>query len=345
MTHRKRSWFWPVQIGCWLLISFLNWLAQFSSGSFSSFHLYINVAGLFAGGFLVTSLYRTYLKKRKATLKYNAAKLIAFVLTSAFIQASVWLMILMIILLPFGERSSITSTAILYNIIPLTGVMLAWDLVYLGYHLVKQYHQAEIEKWRLKAEVRQAQLGTLRSQINPHFLFNALNNIRALILEDPGLARQMLTKFSEIFRHALQHAEDREISVADELDILRQYFELLKIQYEDRLNYTIHVDDASLKASIPPMILQLLVENAVKHGIALQLNGGWIDIDIRDKGNGLSLSVKNTGTLSEKNMLENSLGIGLNNVRERLRLLYGDNANLLIEEQVPCVAVTINIYK
>ncbi|WP_158827383.1 sensor histidine kinase [Mucilaginibacter lacusdianchii] len=343
MTNSSRSWFWPVQIGCWLLIGFLNWLAQYSSGNFSSFNLYINVAGVVAGGLLVTSLYRAYLKKRRSNLKIKAARLIAFLLVSAFVQASVWLLILIIMLLPFKERSSLGAMPIFYNIIPLTGIMLAWDLVYLGYNLLRRYHTSEVEKWQLEAEVRQAQLGTLRSQINPHFLFNSLNNIRALILENPSLARQMLTKFSEIFRYALQYAEGREISVADELNIIEQYLELLKIQYEEKLHYVINANEEALKERIPPMVLQLLVENAVKHGIALQVGGGLIAIDIQRAGSGLTLKVKNTGTLQQKNNLEDSLGIGLNNVKERLRLLYAGKASLSIEEQAPFVLVTICI--
>jgi two-component system LytT family sensor kinase len=220
MDNKKRSWFWPVQIACWLLIGFLNWLVQFSSGSFSTLNLTLNVTGMCAGGLLVTSLYRAYFQRRKAGVEINAAKLIGFLFASAFAQAAGWLLLLILMMLPFTGYRTGSITPILFQIVPLAGIMLAWDAVYLGYHLIRRYHVTEVEKWQLEAEVRQAQLGTLRAQINPHFMFNALNNIRALILEDPHLARQMLTKFSEIFRHALQHAEGREIKVSDEIRLL-----------------------------------------------------------------------------------------------------------------------------
>ncbi len=345
MNTKKRSWFWPVQIISWLLIGFLNWLVQFSSGSFSTLNLTLNITGMCAGGLIVTSLYRAYFHKRKSKLEINAGRLIAFLFASAFVLAAVWLLILILLMLPFTGYKTISIVPILFQIVPLTGIMLAWDAVYLGYHLIRQYHITEVEKWKLEVEVRQAQLGTLRAQINPHFMFNALNNIRALILEDPQLARQMLTKFSEIFRHALQHANGKEIKIIDEVHLLKQYLDLLKIQYEERLQCNIHVDESILQVVIPPMILQLLVENAVKHGIALQANGGLIAVDIRDRDGRISLSVKNTGSLQNKSSLEDSLGIGLVNVKERLRLLYGDKAKLNMGQQKEFVVVTIDINK
>ncbi|WP_345952683.1 histidine kinase [Mucilaginibacter sp. PAMB04168] len=345
MIKHKRSWFWPVQITSWLLVGFLNWLVQYSSGSFSNLNLYLNLAGMCAGGFLVTSLYRVYFKKRKANLEIDAPKLIAFLFASAFVQALGWLFILILMMLAFLGQRTIAIAPILFQIVPLMGIMLAWDSVYLGYYLIRRYHSTEVEKWQLEAEVRQAQLGTLRAQINPHFLFNALNNIRALILEDPHLARQTLTRFSEIFRHALQHTDGREISLTEEVNILTQYLELIKIQYEERLTYEIQVDEDCLGESIPPMILQLLVENAIKHGIALQSRGGHILIDVRHENDELILVIKNTGTLIERNRLEENLGIGLQNIKERLRLLYAENATLHIEELPPNVVVTIKIQK
>jgi two-component system LytT family sensor kinase len=119
--------------------------------------------------------------------------------------------------------------------------------------------------------------------------------------------------------------------------------DLLKIQYEERLKYMIHADESVLQVLIPPMILQLLVENAVKHGIALQADGGSIAVDIRERGNGIILSVKNTGSLQNKGSLEDSLGIGLANVKERLRLLYGERAKLCMQQQDDFVIVTIQI--
>jgi len=245
--------------------------------------------------------------------------------------------------LPFVTKYHLNLLHLALNIFPLTGMILVWNMIYLSYHLMKQYHSSEIEKWKLEAEVQKANLGNLRSQINPHFMFNALNNIRALITEDPQRARYMLTVFAENFRYALRHAENKEVGVEEEMAILEKYLELLKIQYEEKLQYTIHADDIALKETIPPMILQLLVENGIKHGIALSATGGLVAIDITKSNGVLQLTVKNTGTLQHQQQLEDSLGIGLKNIRQRLALLYNGRASLTIEEQSPFVIVTINI--
>lgn len=157
MNTKKRSWFWPVQITSWLLIGFLNWLVQFSSGSFSTLNLTLNITGMCAGGLIVTSLYRVYFRKRKSKLEINAGKLIAFLFASAFVQAAGWLLILILLMLPFTGYKTISIVPILFQIVPLTGIMLAWNAVYLGYRLIRQYHITEVEKWQLEAEVRQAQ--------------------------------------------------------------------------------------------------------------------------------------------------------------------------------------------
>lgn len=215
----------------------------------------------------------------------------------------------------------------------------------MGYQMIRQHHLIEVEKLKLEVSIQKAQMGNLKSQINPHFIFNALNNIRALILEDHQLARQMLTRFSEIFRYALQHAEDSEITIAEEINMLKQYLELVKMQYEDRLDFTIQADESLLKENIPPMILQMLVENAVKHGIALNPLGGKIYVEVSGHHHLLLLTVKNTGTLinTPAKGLDHGLGVGLKNIKERLYLNYGNDAALTITEQPPEVVVVVQI--
>jgi two-component system LytT family sensor kinase len=341
----KTTGFWPVQTGVWILAGCLNYFAQqFNSGMPVSVIL-LNAAGLVGGGFAITSIYRYYLKQQNNQFKLQASKFILSLLGSTVIQSICWLALLWLIFLPTIFKYHIGTVQFCLNFIPLTGVLLIWNLVYIGYHLLRQYHTTEVERWKLEAEIQKARLGALKSQINPHFMFNALNNIRALILEDPQVARDMVTKFSEIFRHALQHSEDKEITVAEELKILSQYLELIRIQYEEKLQYQVNADNSILSETMPPMILQLLAENAVKHGVAASPSGGEIIVDIKRTGNKLLLIVKNTGTLSPKKQLENNLGIGLKNITERLKLLYDNDASLSMEEHPPYVVVTISINK
>jgi two-component system, LytTR family, sensor kinase len=343
MNERHNKWFWPIQIFTWITVGLVNFIPQHIVGHGSLFIQYFNFLSISIGGFLVTSVYRYLLKKYNYRFTLKLGRFIGLLLVSTLIQTACWLSLILLVTWPIAATHGIDMHTAAFNLIPLWAIILIWNLVYLSYHLLRQYHTTEVEKWKLEAEVQKASLGNLKSQINPHFMFNALNNIRALILEDPNRAREMLTQFSETFRYALQHSENSETTVAKELSIVKQYLALVGIQYEEKMQYTIDAEDSVMNEKIPPMILQLLIENAVKHGIALSPTGGLIAIDIRQRGKQLVLMVKNTGTLKEKNQLEDSLGIGLNNVTKRLKLLYDNKANLKVEEQPPFVVVTISI--
>jgi two-component system LytT family sensor kinase len=340
---KPRSWFWPIQLGAWGFVASTNFIAQYSSGAFAPVFLYANLLEMFAGGVIITTLFRYYLKRSKFSFMLSTRQFILFVFGATLLQALCWLLLIKIFTLAVAPGYHFTLQDFAYNIMPLWAMSMSWSLVYLIYQLINRYHNTELEKWKLEAQVQQAHLGALKSQVNPHFMFNALNNIRALILEDPQLARKMITRFSELLRHSLQHTEQKETTVADEIDMVTQYLELVKIQYEDKLQYTINVDEQSLAAPIPPMTLQLLAENAIKHGIAQCSTGGILEINISNDKNQLLIIIKNTGTLTQKDNLEESLGIGLNNITGRLRLLYGDRADLQITEQQPFVTVTIKI--
>ena len=216
-------------------------------------------------------------------------------------------------------------------------------MIYFSIQFFNNWNKAEVEKWKLAAEIKDAQLGSLKSQINPHFVFNTINNIRALILEDKEKARDMLLNFSDLFRYALKNTDQSKVTLQDELEIVNQYLELLSIQFENKLKYKIDVDSGLENMTVPPMMLQLLVENAIKHGISQFKEGGSILIDI-DQGNGfLNIHVKNTGSLSKSAKLGDKLGIGLENIRKRLDLIYNGKANLKMDEIDNFVVASIKI--
>ncbi|MEM6807238.1 MAG: histidine kinase, partial [Bacteroidota bacterium] len=177
----------------------------------------------------------------------------------------------------------------------------------------------------------------------PHFVFNALNNIRALILEDPQKARDMLLNFSDLFRYSLKHSDQVKVELAEEIEIVNQYLELLSIQYEDKLSYEIELDDSLDKIQIPPMVLQLLVENAVKHGISQRKEGGTIKINISEKASELRIQVENSGRLKKGNKLGEKLGVGLKNISSRLELIYNGKASFQIYEEQESVIAQLNI--
>jgi LytS/YehU family sensor histidine kinase len=204
-------------------------------------------------------------------------------------------------------------------------IVLAWILLYLGYHYVHRVRTAETEKWRLEVAMRDTELGALRAQLNPHFLFNSLNSLRALVTEDPGRAKEAITGLAALLRHTLQLSRTRTTTIRREMEATEHYLELEALRFESRLRYTLSVDPAALDYSIPPMLIQTLVENAIKHGIGPLPEGGTVRIAVQSRSDGLHIHVRNTGTLAGN---PDQRGIGLANSLERLRLIYGDGVTL-----------------
>ena len=183
-------------------------------------------------------------------------------------------------------------------------------------------------------------MNTLKGQINPHFMFNSLNNIRGLMLEDVEKSRDMLTKLSEMLRYSLTKNSVDGIALAEELEMVDNYIALSKIQFEDRLEFHKSVAEDTLQQQIPPMIIQLLVENAAKHGISNLKNGGTIDLEVTKNTEQLNIQVKNTGKLQ---IAKNSTQVGLKNIKQRLKLLYGEKAAFSLKEVEDNVIANITI--
>ncbi len=216
----------------------------------------------------------------------------------------------------------------------------AWLVTYLVIKLLLKLNRDRIERLELNTTLKQAQLNTLKGQINPHFMFNSLNNIRGLMLEDVGKSREMLTKLSEILRYSMTKNDINSIPVAEELEVVDNYIDLSKIQFEDRLEFVKDIDEKTLELEIPPMVIQLLIENAVKHGISNLKNGGRIILSIKKEGELMKIEVKNTGKLK---IAHNTTQLGLKNIRQRLKLLYADKASFYLSEIAGEVVALIKI--
>jgi signal transduction histidine kinase len=211
--------------------------------------------------------------------------------------------------------------------------MLLWSAAYFSLHYFDNLRQAEIEKWKLTAAVREAEMNTLKAQINPHFLFNGLNNIRALVLENPVRAREMMTHLSDLLRYSLQLNSREQVPLDRELEIVAHYLTLESLQLEERLHYSIDVAPAAREVLLPPMTLQLLVENAIKHGIAPRPGGGGIHISAQlERPGQVLITVRNPGRYQPDPTAPDHTGVGLPNAHERLQLLFGPTASLVIAD-------------
>lgn len=227
-----------------------------------------------------------------------------------------------------------------------TLILLAtWIVIYCWIKNARSRREGQVEILRLTAQNREAEFRALKAQVNPHFLFNSLNSLRALISENPDEAIGMVTKLANIFRYSLNSVKSVTVSLQDEIRMVSDYLSLEQIRLQERLVVRWDIPDVVLANAppVPPLILQTLAENAVKHGISPRRTGGEIAIGASIDQRGLCLRVSNPGQIdSGVARLEGSTGLGLELTRQRLHHLYGTQAYLELSteaEQVVALAV------
>ena len=199
--------------------------------------------------------------------------------------------------------------------------------IVLSARFYKELKEQEISSEKLKSAASEAKLKLLKSQINPHFLFNTLNSINALITENPGLSRKMISLLSALLRNALESHEHQLVILQKELDFTHLYLEIEKIRFKDKLIFSESIDESLLNSFFPAMILQPLLENAVKHGIYDNRTRGKIELVIKQDGEFIECRITNPVSNVKSNQKKKSLsnGLGLLNIRRRLDLLYKEN--------------------
>src|SRR5579863_3744214 len=171
-----------------------------------------------------------------------------------------------------------------------------WTMLYIRFTEKRRQEEREVN---LRLAVSEAELRALEAQINPHFLFNCLNSIRALVVENPQLAQDMITRFASILRYNLNRDLNHTVPLAAELEVVNDYLALESVRLEDRLRIELAIEPEAARAFIPPMLLQTLVENALKHGIAALPEGGDLQIRARIEGDQLVVEVINTGQIAK----------------------------------------------
>jgi signal transduction histidine kinase len=230
-----------------------------------------------------------------------------------------------------------------------TLLFIGWFCAYFIYHAFERLRRMQLEQLQLAASVKEAELRALKSQVNPHFLFNSLNSLRALIDEDAPRARESVTRLANMLRYSLQSGQLETVTLEEEIRIVEDYLALEQIRHESRLRVRWDVAKEVRSLSVPPMLLQTLVENAVKYGISTRRDGGEITIAAALEGDDLHIRVSNPGDLSAPPSAAaakagSSTGVGLRNASERLQLLFGDRARLsLAPGSTGCVTAHVLI--
>lgn len=234
-------------------------------------------------------------------------------------------------------------------------MMVGWLCCYFFYHTFERLNRLQLEQLRLVANVKEAELRALKSQVNPHFLFNSLNSLRALIDEDAPRARESVTRLANMLRYSLQSGQLETVPFEDELRIVEDYLALEQIRHESRLTVTWRIAEEARALAVPPMLLQTLVENAVKYGISSRREGGELVISAHcdepadGQPGALHIRVTNPGDLHAPASRSaaragSSTGVGLRNASERLKLLFGDQAVLaLLAEPAGFVTADVRI--
>lgn len=326
---KRNKLYWISQFSGWGLYVFVNVLVISSIDiiSLNRLALWILLGIL---GIIYSHVYRIYIKKHNwANLPLK--KIVPRVLFASLIGG---------ILIYFPEYFATTllkvdkqfpNTIALFfaGIMNIASVILVWSLIYFAVHFFENSQKAEIETLIFEAAVKDFELKTLKAQLNPHFMFNAMNSIRALIEEDPQNAKDAITKLSNLMRYTLKIERTETVTLAEELKTIQDYLDLEKIRFEERLNYKIKSTPESERIEIPPMMVQTLVENGIKHGISKITSGGEVFIDTKTENAKLIIEIRNTGNVSE-DAIKYSHGFGISNTKHRLALLYGENASFTL---------------
>jgi len=213
-----------------------------------------------------------------------------------------------------------------------------WTALYFGITSVRERHVAQLRQSELIRALQSAELKLLKSQLNPHFLFNSLNSVRALIAEDPARAREAVTQLSGLLRYTLRSDHEELVTLAREMETVGDYLALESLRLGERMRVEIDIAEEAKQVRLPVMLLQTVVENAIKHGIAELPGGGVLRIGSSVRDNTLHLDVENPRPANPQPRAEQ--GSGLTNAAERLRLLFGSRAALELDLSQPELAVT-----
>jgi sensor histidine kinase YesM len=333
----RNSRYWLLQVSGWGFVGLVMlFFAHAYKVNISTSVLLSRIVIVFIAGILTTHILRLIINWRgwmmQSIEKVIPKMIIAMVVTSAIYSLIILGAINFFHLDTEGSRKLSFANKLLGSTVDNGLFILPWVLIYYFYHFIEKSRRQQMDTLQLESLIKALELKTIKAQINPHFIFNSLNSIRALVDENPQRAREAVTELSNILRSSMQVDKAETVSFEKELDIVKDYLALENMRFEDRLKIEYQIDEDTLDQPVPPMMLQTLVENAIKHGISKQLNGGVVKIISDFKGHYHELTVQNTGYL---NGYTNAEGFGLSSTTNRLSLLYGDRAKFEIKQVNP----------
>ena len=329
---KNLSKYWLFQFLGWMMFAGINIFFALTYNLFDA--QFMGRLGLYVAiGLLMSHLMRSTIKWLKLMQRGINYQLVGFVLVSISFAIAVGIgetYLSLMAGLEYREESKWSiSQKISSNVFTSFIYLFIWNCIYFIYHYVADSRRSQLDNLKLEALVKSLELTTIKSHINPHFIFNAMNSIRALIDEDPNRAREAVTALSNILRSSMTSDHQETITLEQEMNIVRDYLALELIRFEDRLDVQYQIDEETLDCQVPPMMLQTLVENAIKHGIGKTIAHGAISIESTEQEGHLVLTVVNSGSLDIK---EGHDGFGLQSTSSRLKLIFGETATFNIKQ-------------
>lgn len=339
---QKISKYSVFQITGWTVFAFFNIYIAFLTQEISFSIIIINLLFSIAG-ILLTHVYRNYLIKKK-WIKLQSEKLIANIFYASIIFSICSTIVYYSLSFIFYNEiiQQLKFQQLVGAFISILILFAIWNALYFIWNYIEKNRQVVINQLKSEALMKDLEIKSIRANLQPHFIFNSLNSIRALIDENPMLAREAITKISNILRNSISKQEEMD-TLENELKLVEDYLDLEKIRFEERLHFSKQMNENTLHIKVPTMMLQTLVENAIKHGISMLSEGGEIIIQSFVENEYVIIQIKNTGNLKTINTNENSLGFGLHASQQRLNYLYDNKSELSICEKNNWVILTIKI--
>jgi len=333
--------FWRLQITGWVIYAVAIYITFLTVTSNFLGLFYIKTFRAVVGFLLTLVLWRIY---RRMVNRLSLSSLVLVVLSLSVVFGTVWAFF------EEGYARLVTSNYDFYNNLPripkvaldYAMTITGWSAIYFGIKYWQKWQTERENALQSVALANKAQLEMLRYQLNPHFLFNALNSIRASVDEDSLRAKEMITQLSEFLRYSLLGESEKKIPLREEIEAVKNYLAIEKIRFEEKLEVDFAVDKAAEDFKVPCFLLNPLVENAIKHGLQTSAKPLKIHISANVFENKLFIEVSNSGKL-QNNLNGNGTKIGLKNVRERLEKLFGDNGKFALKEENGFVKAKIEI--
>ena len=340
-----KGFYWLTQLIGWFSYSGLIILSVYNRDPSKIDAIFLmNIFALIMAGITATHLQRMF-HIRMGWLGMRLPHLIPRLLATSFISSILIAVIENGVAYLSGLLESnqypFSFSQMMLNILATLVLVLFWNALYFTFHFFNQSRKQEISNLELEASNKEGELKNLRSQLNPHFLFNSLNSIRALIDIEPKKAKVSITTLSNLLRQSLLLGRENLVALESEIDLVKSYLALEKIRFEERLRVDWDISPGLESFQIPPFSLQMMVENSIKHGISNLPNGGIINISANETSDAIIITVENTGTLI--GIVD--LGLGIKNIKQRLALQYSNSAEFSLKEEEGKVFAQMNFIK